>query len=651
VAADENREKVNILLVDDRPDKLLALEAIVAELNENILKANSGAEALRLLLKHDVAVILLDVNMPIMDGFETASLIRQRKNLEHTPIIFITGINFNENHISHGYSIGAADYICTPVVPEILKTKIAVFIELYRSREQVRKQGQLLVEAAERRAADVELRLQDLLNRLDLGVFSCTPEGKLIEANPAFFRILGIARQDQTPDVIISKLSRTEPPAQQVHSGEEIEIESNGVRKWFSLSFTAARTPKGEAVVEGLLEDVTVRKEAEEALKESDRRKDHFLAVLSHELRNPLAALHSAIQLGERSSDSEKWTRDIFTRQVRHLGRLTDDLLDIARINQDKMELNFQDLNLSEIIHRAANVVRPTIEAQRHFFEEIVEPDLYISGDATRIEQVIVNLLQNAAKYTAPGGEICMSARRQGEEIVVAVTDTGVGISPDMLPKVFEPFMQSDSSLDRAQGGLGIGLTLVKRIVELHRGSVSAQSGGNGKGSEFSFRVPALQEKQSAASSAELDSSVHQGTGKILIVDDNRDSVVLMAELLRISGYEVIMAYDGETAIEMAIEQKPTVILLDIGLPGANGYQVATRLKSMSEFQDALLIAISGYGQESDIALSRQAGFDHHLVKPVDFAVLGEILEKSDTRLSLNAESGSSSASERPSAL
>ncbi|MFN8390378.1 MAG: response regulator [Bdellovibrionota bacterium] len=631
---DDSRQKVNILVVDDRPDKLIALEAVLSELDENILKATSGADALRLLLRHDVAVILLDVNMPLMDGFETAALIRQRKNFEHTPIIFITGINVNDNHVSKGYALGAVDYIFSPVVPEILKTKVAVFIELYRSREQVRAQGQLLLEAAERKAAGLETRLQDLLNRLNLGIFRCTASGAVLEANPAFFRILGISDLKSVPPLIIEQISRLgkrdDSPASNENSGVDIEIPvASGGSRWFLVSAALTTSATGESVIEGLLEDITTRKEAEEALKESDRRKDRFLAILSHELRNPLAAMQSAIQVSEKipAGSHDTWTRDILRRQVKHLGRLTDDLLDIARINQDKIELQRDAVDLSGIIARAIDVVRPSIDQQRHIFEQTLGPRLFVSGDATRLEQIVVNLLQNAIKYTGQGGRIRVKAERLGTDVQISVVDSGVGIAPDMLPKVFDPFTQSDKSLDRSQGGLGIGLTLVKRLVELHDGKVTAWSEGPGRGSEFLVNLPALQDDPAMIEEAKTPAA-RAGSGKVLMVDDNRDSAMLTAELLRLSGYSVIIAHDGHTALELADREKPPVILLDIGLPGMDGCEVARRLKQNPEFQNTLFVAISGYGQEKDIARSHAAGFDYHLVKPVDFDVLSEILEK-----------------------
>ena len=634
--AGEDTQRVNVLIVDDRPDKLLALESVLADLEANILTSTSGEDALRVLLKHDVAVILLDVNMPGLDGFETAALIRKRKNLEHTPIIFITGINVNENHVSRGYSLGAVDYIFAPVVPEILRAKVSVFLEFYRNREQIKRQGAALIAQAERRATDLELRLHELLNRLNVGVFSCNAEGSLIEANPAFYRIIGKSSRAPVAVEIIEQLvgcslsERSTSVAQNTSLDVKLERDDKTTR-WVSVTKAISRDVRNQVITEALIEDVTQRKIAEETLKELDKRKDRFLAILSHELRNPLSAIKSAIQLNYRVDDpaQRKWTQEILERQVRHLGRLIDDLLDVSRITQDKIQLKMERVDVAPIIHRAIEMLRPTFERHQHKLVVGVDSGLWVNGDSTRLEQILVNLLENAAKYTPETGAVRVTTTVQEGRLGISITDTGIGISPEILPKIFDLFIQSDSSLDRAQGGLGIGLTLVKRLVELHGGTVAAKSDGPGHGSEFSIFLPIVAmptERKPAGSESSAAMRALNGTGTVLVVDDNQDSAQLAAALLRLSHYDVIVAHDGLSALSLATSIKPDAILLDIGLPGMDGFEVARKLRDQPEFQQTLIIAISGYGQEEHTTRSRAAGFDSHLVKPIDLTALLQLL-------------------------
>jgi PAS domain S-box-containing protein len=365
-------------------------------------------------------------------------------------------------------------------------------------------------------------------------------------------------------------------------------------------------------------------------LAEADRRKDEFLAMLAHELRNPLAPIRNALAILEEGADAATiaQARQVAERQVRHMAHLVDDLLDVSRITRGKINLQKEPVDLATAVGRAVESARPLISARGHTIHVTLPPEpVSLLADPTRLEQILDNLLSNAAKYTEPGGRIGVSAERQGDEAVLRVRDTGVGIAPEMLPRVFDLFAQAERSLDRAEGGLGIGLTLVRSLVELHGGSVQANSDGLGHGSEFVVRLPAA---GAAARRADQPSATAPGSGgpsaarRILVVDDNVDAAQSLATLLKLWGHEVAVAHDGAGALEAARTQPPDVILLDIGLPGMSGLEVARQIRQ--EPRRPLLVALTGYGQEQDRRRSVEAGFEAHLVKPVDLRELRRLI-------------------------
>lgn len=364
-------------------------------------------------------------------------------------------------------------------------------------------------------------------------------------------------------------------------------------------------------------------RDSNERLLDADRRKNEFIAMLAHELRNPLAAIGNCLRLMRASAAVEhaEWCREVIERQTHHLGRLIEDLLDVSRITHGKIELRRQETDLGALIERAVAAMRPLMDSRSHTLTARMESGpLPMDADPTRIEQVLVNLLNNAAKYTDPGGRISLEAWPEGAEAVVTVSDNGIGLAADVLPHVFDPFLQVDHSLNRSEGGLGIGLTLVKRLVELHGGKVTACSDGPGKGSVFEVRLPMLVEAGGAAGGSKgrgAESAVSTGRPRVLVVDDNVDTAKAMSLLLSESGYEVRVAHQGREALEAAREMRPEFVLLDIGLPEMDGYQVARAIRR--EGGKALLVAISGYAAEEDRRRSAEAGFDRHLVKPVDF--------------------------------
>jgi signal transduction histidine kinase/DNA-binding response OmpR family regulator len=690
-------DTTSILIVDDLPEKILVYRSVLEELGQNIVTAASGAEALKQVLRNDFAVILLDFNMPDMDGFETARLIRQRRLSAHVPIIFLTAFA-DEVRTAEGYATGGVDYLPTPVIPEILRAKVRVFVDLYRLRRQVTQQAEEQVrraaaEQAARRSAflaeasrtvsgslDVATTL-DALARLTVplladiaaaslvnargecgrtqwiwmganakagsGTTSTGPEGRLREA------VIRAASTGQA-----EHLTELDEPA----TGYCPEWDDSGARPVFALS-TALALPlvaRGETLgvlVLGngpsarkfdpqdvvMIEDVAARAgiALDNALlvrdiRENDLKKDEFLAMLAHELRNPLAPIRSGLELLE-AGGADRATVAPMRRQVEHLVRLVDDLLDVSRITRGTIDLQRHSTDLRRAAATAVETSRPLIDAHEQTLQVSLPDDpLIISGDPVRLTQVLTNLLNNASRYTPNGGHISLSAQREGDEIVLRVVDTGAGVARDMLPKIFELFVQADRSLDRAKGGLGIGLTLVRRLVEMHNGRVQAFSEGPGLGSEFVVRLPICDEplEPDVANDDPIIETERGMPRRILIVDDNVDAATTLGMLLRLDGHNIRFAHDGQAAVDAAAEFSPDVVLLDIGLPKLDGYEVARRLRARPETEEALLVAVSGYGQEEDRRRSKEAGFDHHLTKPVDFSVLRQVLPKASASVS-----------------
>jgi PAS domain S-box-containing protein len=943
---------VNILLVDDQPSNLLALEAILDDLGHNLVRANSGEEALRHFLNSEFAVVLLDVQMHNVDGFETAKLMRSRPGFRHTPIIFLTAYDSDRSTVEQAYALGAVDFITKPLIPVILKAKVAGFVELYLKTQKIKRQAEQLREREHRgfeeklaeenaRLRESEARKAAILNTALDCIITIDHEGKVIEFNPAAERTFGFSRaqalgreltaliiphalRDQCRqglsqirvsgdgpilnqriempalhadgtefpvELAVTRISREGPPvftaylrdiserrrterrrsarlavtqalaqsatlpeaaprilqavcesldwnAGLLWTLDEVEqvlrctaawqlpaapvekfvrasrqhafrrgiglpgrIWDKGVPVWIldvgtdenfprqSIAreeklhgafgfpilhgsrvlgviefFSAAvREPDPDllemattlgnqigqfverrraeeslreseqrfsrfmqhlpglawikdlhgryvyandaalkafratrellygksddevfpaataatfrendqralrsgtdiqvvetlvhddgtlhhsivskfpiwgpddrvALVGGMAIDITDRLRAEEALKEADRHKDEFLAMLAHELRNPLAPVQNALQimkLAPANAELVGQSRDMIDRQVSHLVRLVDDLLDVGRIVRKRIELRKEPLDLASVLRQGIETAQPAIDAQRHQLE-VVWPAQPISleGDPVRLAQVVSNLLLNAAKYTETAGRILLAAERDGASAVIRVRDTGIGIDPALLPRIFDLFTQSDRSLARSQGGLGIGLTLVKHLIELHGGTVLAASEGPGKGCEFTVRLPALDAQPLVAADPLAPKLEPAGNSchRILVVDDNQDAVESTALVLRLSGHEVATAHDGPSALDAVRAFQPRVVLLDIGLPGMSGYDVARQLRARPECQSLVLIAVTGYGQEKDRRQTHEAGFNEHLVKPVDQQVLADFL-------------------------
>jgi signal transduction histidine kinase/ActR/RegA family two-component response regulator len=408
--------------------------------------------------------------------------------------------------------------------------------------------------------------------------------------------------------------------------------------RFVDFVYQPIRGPKGD--VEGIFvegSDVTMRKRVEDELRAANRQKDQFLAMLAHELRNPLAPITTAAQLLQRGSLDPQRARhasDIIVRQAEHMTDLVNDLLDVSRVTRGLAEIEKEDLDVAAVVNGAIEQVRPLLDMKRHELRvEQWQQPLYVSGDRTRLVQVVSNILNNAAKYTPSGGRIALRVSSEGGEAVIAVSDNGQGIEPQVLPYIFDLFTQAERTPDRSQGGLGIGLALVKSLVALHGGRVAAFSEGPNKGSEFVIRLPLLSGAEAQEPQQPLDQA-NDGAVRVLVVDDNADAAQMLATLLEAHGHVVSVEYDGTGGLARALRERPEVMLLDIGLPDMDGHELARRLRSSPDTANAMLIALTGYGQSEDRERARQAGFDRHLVKPADLSellrILAELRERVD---------------------
>lgn len=663
-------DRTNILVVDDLPEKHLVYETVLENLGSNIVSVYSGAEALKKILQYDFAVILLDVNMPDMDGFETARLIRQRKRSSSTPIIFLTAFA-DEVRTAQGYASGAVDYLPTPVVPEILQAKVRVFVDLYRMRRQTALQAeerakQAAIEDSNRRLSflvdagavlgrslDVEATARDIV-RLPVPLLAETCVLKLnlefgerrifiskdgSEVRSSTDEQESMAIPLEVNEAIDRVITNTEYELLSFNSGIVLPLQGRG-RTIAALAFFSESIPRPYDRNDITLTEAFVSRAAvaldnallHEEIRSVDRQKNDFLSMLAHELRNPLAPIRNAAKLLElrvpQGSDV-RWACDVIDRQIIQMVRLVDDLLDVARITKDKIHLHRQPIQLSTVIEHAVEASRPEIDSHRHDLSvHLCEAPIFIDGDLARLTQVFTNLLNNASKFTNDGGKLSLSTDIEGDFAVIRVRDNGIGIPRQMLNSVFNLFTQVDRALDRSTGGLGIGLTLVKRLVEMHEGMVEAKSEGPDFGSEFIVRLPLAQTSLIESKANKKVNMNQQGTDglRILVVDDNRDSVQTLAMMLRMMGHDTEIAINGLDAIESAKAYNPDVILLDIGLPKLNGYEVCRRIRELPGGRQMLIVALTGWGQEDDRFRSSEAGFDHHLVKPVDLATLEELL-------------------------
>jgi PAS domain S-box-containing protein len=502
-------------------------------------------------------------------------------------------------------------------------------------------------DVSDRRRAEAELRASDERFRLALASGAVTvfeqdaelryvwvyPQDPALDPEP-----IGRIDAELLPAAEVEVLTRLKRRVLESGEGtrETIRVTLADGPRYYDLLIAPRRDPARRVTgVYGTALDVTALKRAEEALKEGDRRKDEFLATLAHELRNPLAPIRNVVHVLQLTGGDDpvaRKARDVMERQLNHLVRLVDDLLDVSRITRGKLRLRTEPTDLATVVRNAVEVSRPLIEQSAHELTVALPPEgVPLNGDLVRLSQVFANLLNNAAKYTEPGGRVTLTAAVEGPAVVVAVRDTGVGIPPAALPRLFDIFSQVAGHQERSQGGLGIGLSLVRGLVDLHRGTVEAHSDGPGTGSTFVVRLPIMRNAEvgvrtSAGPPVRAPGPAVRVCKRVLVVDDNRDSAESLAMMLTMTGNEVRTAFDGEAGLEAAAAFRPDVAFLDIGMPRLDGHECARRIRSESWGGGVLLVAMTGWGQEEDRRRTREAGFDHHLVKPVDPEVLRAIL-------------------------
>jgi signal transduction histidine kinase/DNA-binding response OmpR family regulator len=701
------QSRANILIVDDRADKLLVYRTILEDLGQNLFTAASGEQALKQVLERDFAVILLDVNMPGMNGLETAALIRKRTRSAHIPIIFITADYGDEDHLGRGYALGAVDYIASPIVPEILQAKVKVFVNLYLLAQQAQRQAQEHIALAEEKAA--RATAEQATRRLAFLAQASVALGGSLDPIAITREFTGLcvpfladvcaitlaAETDETSstevawmsedpqlgllrrsvdrkgsgwlDAAIERVGRSgrpetfgadsidlatsgpSEPLRASHIGAAADFAVNGLafvplsarghtlgvvalglgssgREFDADALSMTTDLAGRAAV--ALDNANLYA----TIQQEDRRKDEFLAMLAHELRNPLAPISNAVhilQISDKDPAKREWATEVIGRQLKQLVRLVDDLLDVSRITRGKIELKIESLDAGKVVAAAAETCRPFVDEFGHTLTILLPPKpLLLKGDFARVAQVLANLINNAVKYTDRGGRISVTAACEGADVIFRVRDTGVGIPRELLSHIFEPFTQIDRTLARSQGGLGIGLTLVRRLVEMQGGRVFASSDGPDQGSEFTVSLPAADSAPRAKGAAReaVRSAALLPDLRVLVVDDNRDVAESTAILLRLEGCEVHVAHDGEEALRLVRRLHPTAVLLDIGLPRMNGFEVAERIRAEPEHCGILIVGVSGYGQEEYRQRSKQAGFDHHIVKPIEPSVLTGLL-------------------------
>jgi signal transduction histidine kinase/response regulator RpfG family c-di-GMP phosphodiesterase len=700
-------EKVSILIVDDRPDKMLAYETILSDLKENIVCARSGKEALRCLLKQDFAVILLDVNMPVMDGFETAAMIRQRPRSETTPIIFISAVNDTETHVSRGYSIGAVDYILTPVVPEILRAKIAVFVDLFKKTEQVKRQAEerekLIREQAARAEAEArQERLAFLADASNVLAGSLDYDetlanlAELVVPRVADFcivlaaeeegpmRQVAIAHRDPAVEPAMQRLAAEFPSSEaaqkggahvlktgksqmvcDVHDGELREVftekaDRDWLRSFAARSFIAVplRThdrvlgaivmintspgricgPDELSLAEELahraalaLDNAGLYKSAQKARAESDRAnraKDSFLAMLSHELRTPLTPVLTSVLALEQTddlSDELRASLQMIRRNVELEARLIDDLLDLTRISKGKVQLSLEEVDAHLLLRSALEICQADIEKKNLSLRtEFAAEKASLQADPARLQQIFWNLIKNAVKFTPQRGRLEIRTRNVDSELRVEVSDTGMGIEPEDLPKIFNAFEQGERS---QLGGLGLGLAISKTLVQTHNGKLLAASEGRDKGATFTAIFPIAQTTSDAKRNAVPQTPAEHKSMRVLLVEDHEDTNRSLTQLLRRRGYYVQPAHSMQAALEAAAQETFDVLVSDIGLPDGSGIDLMEKLRSD---RPIFGIALTGFGMEDDLRKSHEVGFHHHLVKPVDLNRLDALIQQAD---------------------
>ncbi|WP_375500425.1 response regulator [uncultured Nostoc sp.] len=668
--------KVNILLVDDKLENLLALEAILEKLGENLVRATSGEEALRCLLHQDFAVILLDVQMPGMDGFETATLIRNRGRSRHTPIIFLTAFSTSDQMLFKGYALGAVDYLLKPLDPNILTSKVTVFVELFKKTEAVKQQAaQLVAVNAELRQS--EERLRSLSTCSPVGIFEIDTEGGCRYTNPRYQIICGLKAAESLEKRWLESVHPEDREravttwSSYICEGRDYSEEfrfqtAYGIVRWVQVRSSPMLSGQGELLgYVGTLEDITERKQAEEVRAQvireqtaraeaeaANRMKDEFLAVLSHELRTPLTSMLGWSKILRSKKLDEKATSralEAIERNAISQMQLIEDILDVSRIIRGQLRLNVSAVNLLAVTEAALEAVRPLAEPKEIKLNTVLDTSVgSVYGDLTRLQQVVWNLLTNAIKFTPKGGRVDVNLSVVcGEEqqtthkyAQIQVIDTGIGISSEFLPKVFERFRQADSTTTRSHNGLGLGLAIVRHLVELHKGTIFAESPGTGEGATFTVRLPLLQDNRGSRASREATGEISSSVAstplaglRVLVVDDEADTRNFLSFMFEEYGAFTTTVASVDEALAVIEQAKPDILISDIGMSEQDGYTLIRKLRSLEPEKGGRIpaIALTAYTREEDRIEALSAGFQQHLSKPIDptklIAMVADVLK------------------------
>jgi len=631
--------KASILLVDDRPANLLALEAILDSLDQHLVRATSGEEALEKLQEQEFAVILMDVRMPGMDGLRTAEVISQRESAARVPIIFLTAVPIANADVVSGYARGAVDFLLKPFDPEILRSKVSVFVDLYQKEQMIRRQAGLLRqrdrEAFERRS---ELRFRSLMDALPQCVWVARADLTFYYWNKRAVDYIGMPASVAVSAERLFEFVHPDDLATinsewQVATGlqrpAEVQVrlrrQADGAYRWFLMRGVPQHDEAGK--VTGWIvaaTDIDTEHQALEEAEDASRMKEEFLATVSHELRNPLNAMVGWVHLLRTGNlDPAKSSKALETieRNVHLQTALIDDILDVSRIIRGKINLTFSTVRMSAVVDAALAAMRPTADAKGVALEyEMAADSDEVSGDADRLQQIVWNLLSNAIKFTPRDGLVVVRLEQHGHELTLTVRDTGQGISPEFIPHVFERFSQAESGSTRTHGGLGLGLAIVRHLVELHAGTVEATSAGRGQGATFSVHLPLLESKTKTADDNrnQTDARPMKLAGvSILVVDDEFDSREVLAEILRQYGAQTRTAGSASEALSEIDRATPQVLLSDIGMPMVDGYELIRQIRQRIDEREMIAVALTGLGSGKDKERALADGFQQCIVKPV----------------------------------
>lgn len=644
-----------ILNVDDNDGARYAKSRILSRAGFEVIEAANGTQALELARASLPDLILLDVKLPDINGFEVCRQIKASPETAAILVLQTSAAAVQSIDRIRGLDGGADSYLIEPIEPAELIAHVRALLRVRRAEGALRESEERFRQMAE--------NIDDVFWMLDPAT------DQLLYVSPAYHHLWGDSAILPQPgpahwagSVHQEDEATVEAAYRALASGTPYEIEyrivrPNGTTRWVAERAFPVRDSRDSIYrLAGIVNDISERKANEMVLRDADRRKDEFLAMLAHELRNPLAPIRNAIELLDPSraptTQNFETMREVIGRQVRHLSRLVDDLLDVARITQGKITLRQENVSLVAAIEAAIETVAPALTKKAHTLRtEMPDDSVYIVGDGVRIAQVLGNILSNAVKYTPQEGEILVDVHESDEDVQITVRDNGVGMSAETIPHIFDLFVQSQNSLERSEGGLGIGLPLARTLVELHGGQIQAFSAGAGQGSEFVVRLPLTRRVQSGQPAVPDEPvaalPVEPGTGpalRLLLVDDSVDAATLLSMVLEADGYDVRIAHESTQALEIAAQFKPEVVLLDLGLPGMDGFQLAQEMRKLDSTASALLVAVTGYGQAGDRQRSHDAGFDYHLVKPVAVDEIHRVIETRFPKTSSLSGSGVSEA-------